>query len=302
MVKRGYAPEFAAGITASAATMGMVIPPSIPMIMYSMISGDSIGALFIAGLVPGALMAALMIGVCYVISEKRGYHPKKEKFDPKDFAKTMLYGLPAVIMPVLIIITISFGIATASESAAIAVLYCLILGGIFYRKLKWKALVVALKRTLVMTAAINIIIGFSTIFTWLMTKEHVPQIVADFFADLNLPNYATIAILVVLILVIGTAIDVSPAILMLTPILLPVATQAGISTLQFGVMYIVGNALGLLTPPVGMLLNVINKVTGIPVMKIFNGSMPFLICDVAVLILTAFIPALSVWLPTVISY
>lgn len=302
MIKKGFSPEFASGINASAATVGMILPPSIPMIMYAAMTGDSIGDLFIAGLLPGLLTGVLMIIVSIYISKKRGYNKDIEKSTLKDFRKTMLYGLPAAVMPVLIIVTIAFGIATASESAAIAVFYCLILGGVVYRKLKPKQIWKALKNTLVMTAAINIIIGFSAIFTWIMTKEHVPQIVADFFRSLELPQPALIAVLIVLVLLIGTAIDVSPAILMLTPILLPIALEAGMSSLQFGVFYIVGNALGLLTPPVGMLLNVLVKISGISYMRVFKGSLPFLSCCIVVLILTAYVPFLSEWLPSVISY
>lgn len=301
MEKRGYPPEFSAGITVASSTMGMIIPPSIPMIMYSMISGDSIANLFIAGLLPGLSIGILQLVVCFVISRRNGYHPAKEAFDARVFFSAVLYGLPAAIMPVLIVLSVSFGIATASESAGVAVLYCLILGVVVYRKLKWKAIAAALRRTFLMSSAIVIIISFSMIFTWLMTMQRVPEMFASFFMMLNLPIPIIIGIFVVIILFIGTFIDVSPAILMLTPIILPVMRNAGMSSLQFGAMFIVGLAIGLVTPPVGMCLNTCSKINGMPILKIARGALPFTCCNIVVLILTAFVPAFSTWLPSVLS-
>jgi tripartite ATP-independent transporter DctM subunit len=302
MEKRGYSPEFSAGITVASSTMGMIIPPSIPMIMYSMISGASIGSLFIAGLIPGVLVGVLQLVVCYVISRKRGYHPKPEAFDRKHFTRTLMLGVPAAVMPLVIIMTVSFGVATASESAAVAVLYSLILGLFFYRSLTRKAVVRALRRTLIASSSIVIIIGFSTIFTWQMTMQQVPQTIAAFFLSLNLPKWIMLAIFVVLILIIGTFIDVSPAILMLTPIMLPIMREIGVSDLQFGAMFITGLAIGLVTPPVGMCLNVCSKINGMPIVQIARGALPFILCNVAVFTGVAFIPALSTWLPRFISY
>ncbi|MCC8167687.1 MAG: TRAP transporter large permease, partial [Planctomycetes bacterium] len=301
MEKRGYPPEFAAGITVASSTMGMIIPPSIPLIMYSMISGASIGSLFIAGLIPGVLVGVLQLVVCFVISRRNGYHPKAEPFNRAHFTRTMLLGLPAAIMP-LIILTVSFGIATASESAAVAVAYSLLLGIFLYRSLTWSAVLRALRRTLISSSSIVIIIGFSTIFTWQMTMQQVPQTIATFFLSLELSKYTILAIFVILILILGTFIDVSPAILMLTPIMLPIMRQIGMSDLQFGAMFITGLAIGLVTPPVGMCLNVCNKINGMPIMQIARGAMPFVLCNVAVLACVAFIPALSTWLPRIISY
>lgn len=302
MEKKGYSPEFSAGITVASSTMGMVIPPSIPMIMYSMISGASIGSLFIAGLIPGVLVGVLQLIVCFVISRKRGYHPARTPFDKKHFAHTMLMGLPAAIMPVIILLSVTLGIATASESAAIAVLYSLILGVFVYKKLTLKSIVRALRRTFISSSSIVIIIGFSTIFTWLMTMQQVPQTVASFFMALALPKWIMLFIFVLLILLLGTFIDVSPAILMLTPIMLPIMRGIGVSDLQFGAMFIVGLAIGLVTPPVGMCLNVCNKINGMPVMKIAKGALPFIICNIIVLFAITYIPALSTWLPQYISY
>ena len=302
MEKRGYPPQFAAGVTVASSTMGMVIPPSIPMIMFSMITGASIGALFMAGLIPGLLVGVLQIIVCYVISKKKGYHPVLEALDLRRMFATLIMSIPAVIMPVLMVASISFGVCTASESAAVAVFYALVLGVFMYRKLTLKAVIRALRNTLISSSSITIIIGFSTIFTWLMTMQQVPQTVADFFLALNMPKWAMLLLLDVLILFLGTFIDVSPAILMLTPILLPIMQGIGVSEWQFGAIFIIGLAIGLITPPVGMCLNVCNKINRMPIMEIAKGALPFGICNVVVLLATTFIPALSVWLPRLLGY
>ena len=302
MEKQGYPPRFAAGLTVATATMGIIVPPSIPLIMYSMISGASISDLFVAGIIPGVLVALTQLVVVYVMSKKRGYHPQVIAFNMRHFIRTMLMGLPTLFMPLVIILSISLGIATPSESAAIAVLYALILGGLCYRKLTWKDILSALRKTLVSSSTIVIIIGFSTIFSWLMTMQQVPQTVAAWFMALNLPQWAMLAIFIVVILILGCFLDVSPAILMLTPIMLPIMREIGIGDVQFGIMFISGLAIGLVTPPVGMCLNACSKINKMPITEIALGALPFIACNVFVLVLTAYIPAITEWLPTIISY
>ena len=302
MEKKGYPPEVAAGITVASSTMGMVIPPSIPMIMFSMITGASVGALFMAGLIPGVMVGAFQLIVCYVISKKNGYHPKLEKLDVKKMISTLLYSIPAVIMPIIMVCSISFGICTASEAGAVAVAYSMILGFFVYKKLTIKGMIKALYRTFLSTASILIIIGFSTIFTWLMTMQQVPQTVAAMFMSLELPRWVMLLILDLLILFLGTFIDVSPAILMLTPILLPIMRALGVSDWQFGGIFIIGLAIGLVTPPVGMCLNVCNKINGMPVMKIAKGALPYMVCNIVVLLLITFIPELTTAVPLLMGY
>lgn len=302
MQDQGYPPEAAAGITVASSTMGMIIPPSTPMIVYSMISGASVGALFMAGAVPGILIGLTQLILVFWISHKKRWHPKREKFDKKQFVHDILAGIPALAMPLFIIICVSFGICTASESAGVAVLYSLIVGFFIYRELTWKAVWEALKKTLISSSSIMLIIGFTTIFTWILTMQQVPMIVAGFFMDLNMPAWGIALIFDVLILLIGTFIDVSPAILLLTPILLPVMQSYGFSSLQFGAMMITGLAIGLVTPPVGMCLNACNKINRMPIIRIFKGALPFVICNVIVLIAISLWPTLTTWLPLLLNY
>jgi tripartite ATP-independent transporter DctM subunit len=302
MEELGYPKDASAGITVASSTMGMIIPPSTPMIVYSMISGASVGALFMAGAVPGILIGCTQLVLVYIISVKKGWHPKKTPFVWKEFWSAILAGIPALLMPLFIIICVSFGVCTASESAGVAVLYSLIVGFFVYRELTWKAVLEALKKTLISSSSIMIIIGFTTIFTWILTLQKVPQIVAGFFMSLNMPGWGISLLFVALILMIGTFIDVSPAILLLTPILLPVMQNYGFSALQFGAMMITGLAIGLVTPPVGMCLNACNKINRMPIIDIFKGAAPYLVCNVIVLIAISLVPALTTWLPQMMGY
>lgn len=302
MQDEGYPPEASAGITVASSTMGMIIPPSTPMIVYSMISGGSVGALFMAGAVPGILIGLTQLVLVYIISARRGWHPQREKFDLKRCLRCILSGIPALIMPLFIIICVSGGVCTASESAGVAVAYAILVGFLVYRELTWKAVWEALKKTFISSSSIMLIIGFTTIFTWVLTMQNVPQTVGNFFMSLGLPTIAIALIFDILILLIGMFIDVSPAILLLTPILLPVMQNYGISTLQFGAMMITGLAIGLVTPPVGMCLNACNKINRMSVIDIFKGAAPYIVCNIIVLIAISSIPQLTTWLPLLMGY
>ena len=298
----GYPPDASAGITVASSTMGMIIPPSTPMIVYSMISGASVGALFMAGAVPGLLIGLTQLVMVYLISRRKGWHPERTPFVFREFASAILSGIPALLMPLFIIVCVSFGVCTASESAGVAVLYSVIVGFFVYRELTWKAVLEALKKTLISSSSIMIIIGFTTIFTWVLTMQKVPQIVANFFIGLNMPAWGIALVFCVMILMIGTFIDVSPAILLLTPIMLPVMESYGFSALQFGAMMITGLAIGLVTPPVGMCLNACNKINRMPIIAIFKGALPYLICNVIVLLAISLIGPLTTWLPQLLGY
>ncbi|TCT16243.1 tripartite ATP-independent transporter DctM subunit [Natranaerovirga pectinivora] len=302
MEEQGYPSKFAAGVTVASSTMGMIIPPSVPMIVYAMVSGASVGKLFIAGLIPGLLIGISQTFLVFYISRKNGYHPIKRAFDKKDFIQTMISGLPALAMPIIIVAFVSFGICTASESAGIAVLYALLVGFFIYRELTIKNIIKALRKTLIASSSIMLIIGFTTIFTWLLTMANIPTTIANFFLSLNMPVWGYVIIFNILILSLGTFIDVTPAILLLSPILLPVMRGVGISELQFGAMLITGLAIGLVTPPVGMCLNACNKINRMPIIDIFKGALPFIICNVIVLFLISLFPQLTTWLPSLISY
>jgi tripartite ATP-independent transporter DctM subunit len=298
MVKSGYPKKVSAGITVASSTMGMIIPPSVPMLMFAMVSGVSVGKLFLAGLIPGILIGVTQLVLTYTISSKRGYHPKKEPMDTNGAFRIIKDGSLALLMPVLIIVTVSFGVCTASESAGIAVLYAGILGFLVYKELKWKEVGNALKKTFMMTSSIMIIGGFTMIFSWILAVEQVPVAIGNFLLNSNIPGWAVFLFLDLLILFVGTFMDVTPCILLLTPILLPVMEQFGMDGLQFGAIMIVGLAIGLVTPPVGMCLNVASKICNLDFIEVFRGAAPYIVCNIIVLLMITFVPCLSVWLPS----
>jgi tripartite ATP-independent transporter DctM subunit len=297
MVEKGYPKEVAVGITVASSTMGMIIPPSIPMLLYAMISGESVGALFLAGAIPGFLIGFTQLALVYIISKKRHYHPEIIKFDKRHFGRTMRDGSLAVIMPLLVVLAISFGVATPTEVAGIAALYALLLGFLLYRELKPKDLVGAIKRAFLSSSTIMIIIGFSMIFSWILAIEQVPQLIANFFLGLEVHRFWILLVLDIIILIIGTFIDVTPALLLVVPILQPVMAGLGVGGLQFGAIMIVGIAIGLVTPPVGMCLNACAKISKMEITQIFRGAVPYIVCNLIILLLVTFIPALSTWLP-----
>ena len=297
MERAGYHKGFSAGITVASSTMGMIIPPSIPMLLYAMVSGASVGSLFLAGLIPGILIGVSQMTLVWMISKKRGYHPEPTPFDRSDFVKTAKDGVLALLMPVIIVLSVSFGIATASESAGVAVLYAALLGFFVYRELDMGQLREILKKTVLSSSAVMFVVGFSTIYVWILSVEQVPATVGNFLLNLDVDRIWILLLLDLIILLVGTFVDVAPAILLLCPILLPVMRGIGVGELQFGAIMITGLAIGLVTPPVGMCLNACNKICRMSITDIFMHALPFILCNLLVLLLVTFVPAISTWLP-----
>lgn len=301
MEKAGYDTGFSAGVTVASSTMGMIIPPSIPMLLYAMVSGASVGSLFLAGLVPGILIGLSQMALVWVISRKRGYHPPRTPFDAADFKNTFKDGVLALIMPVIIVLSVSLGIATASESAGVAVLYALVLGFFVYRELDLGQIGGMLKKTVLSSSSIMFVVGFSTIYVWILSVEQVPAMVSAFMLGLDVHPFWILLFLDVLILVVGLFVDVAPSIMLLCPVLLPVMRGLGVDDLQFGAIMITGMAIGLVTPPVGMCLNVCTKICKKPITEIFVHALPFIICNVLILLLVTFVPTVSTWLPALLK-
>ena len=300
MTKQGYSKEFSTGITVASSTVGMIIPPSIPMLMFAMVSGVSVGKLFMGGVLPGIFIGLFQLVVVWLYSEKKGYHRIEAKVDGSK-ARVVIDGLVACLMPLMILVFTTFGITTASESAAVAVVYSLIVGRFFYKELKWKHIVAALKKTAIMTATIMIIGGFTNVFTYILAIKQVPLAIANLILNSSIPVWVIFLLFDVLVLALGTFLDVVPCILLIAPILLPVFTALGMSEITFGMILVVGLAIGLVTPPVGMCLNVGSKISGMSIMSVFRASAPFLLCNICVLLLVTFVPAVSTWLPSLLA-
>jgi len=297
MEKRGYAKQFSAGITVASSTMGMIIPPSIPIVLYAIVAEESVGQLFLGGLIPGVLIGLFQFVITMVLAKKRGY-PKEDVHPPvKEIVKETFVSSYVLLMPVLIVGVVVFGVATPTESSAIAVLYAAIIGFVFTRKLKWPALRESVRQTVLVSSKIMIIIALSQLYIYVLTLEKLPEDLTNFLASLDLGPTGFMLIFAAIVLVFGTFIDVSPAILLLTPIFLPAARDLGVSPVQFGVVLVSGLAVGACTPPVGNCLNVCSAISRMGIGAIFVGALPFLAGNVIVMVLCILFPDLVLWLP-----
>ena len=298
MRAKGYPGRFAAGITVASSTMGMIIPPSVPIVLYAIVAQESVGKLFLGGLIPGVLIGILQLVICITLSARRNY--PREEVDTRFAAVAREVGRSSLVifMPVFVVGAVVFGIATATESAALGGFYALVLGFLFMRSLSFKRLLECFRNAVITSAKIMMIIAMSTMYVWILALERVPQTVAAWVSEMELGPVSMLLLVDVLILLVGTFIDVSPAILLMTPVLLPAAMEAGVSPITFGVVMISALAVGACTPPVGNCLNVCASVSGLRVGTIFKGALPFLIANLAVLLLISLFPQLVLWVPS----
>jgi tripartite ATP-independent transporter DctM subunit len=297
MDRRGYPKDFAAGITVASSTMGMMIPPSIPMVIFAVTAQESVGKLFLGGIIPGILVGVLQLALVYWVSLRRLYPLEERQFTRRDMASEILKSIYVLIMPIFVVGTVVVGIATATESAGLGVLYAAVVGFVATRNLTLAAFYRALRSSILMSAKIMVVIALSQVFIWVMAYERVPENVAAFLTNLGLPATVMMLLIAALILAAGTFIDVSPAILLLTPVFLPAVVQAGVSPILFGVVLVSGLAVGACTPPIGNCLNVCSAVSGLRIGVIFRGALLFLLANVVVLVLIILFPQLVLWIP-----
>ncbi|SDQ14187.1 TRAP transporter large permease [Pseudovibrio sp. Tun.PSC04-5.I4] len=298
MKKRGYPASFAAGITVASSTMGMVIPPSVPMVIYAIVAQESVGQLFLGGLVPGLLIGVFQLAIVYVISKRKDYPTQPIAWTLENAVAQVKGAGLVIIMPILIVGSVVFGIATPTESAGLGVLYGLILGFFLTGVGSLKRLPASMRVAIITSAKIMMIIAFSQLYIWVLALERVPDMLAAYVVSMDLGPTALMLVIALVILIAGTFIDVSPAILLLTPVLLPAATATGVSGVQFGVVLVSGLAVGACTPPVGNCLNVCAAIARMGIGSIFMGAAPFLLGNVAVLILICLFPQLVLWVPS----
>lgn len=293
MQKRGYPKDFATGLTVASSTMGMIIPPSVPMILFAVTAQISVGKLFLGGVVPGILVGVFQLGLALWLAHRKGF-PK----EPATFSASLLVrSLYILIMPLFVVGVVVLGIATATESAGLGVLYAILVGFFLTRRLTLKQFYKVLRASILTSAMIMMIIAFSQVFIWVLALERVPELVASLVEGKDLAPLLLLVIVIAIILIAGTFIDVSPAILLLTPVFLPAITAAGISPILFGVILVTGLAVGACTPPVGNCLNVGAIVSGLKIGIIFPAALPFLLANLLVLGLCATFPELVLWLP-----
>ena len=303
MDKAGYGRPYAAALTASTAIVGPIIPPSIIMIIYALADDNvSVGALFIAGLIPGVLIAAAMCLVNYHISKQRNYKGDGQLPTGAEILATTWKALPAILLPVLILGGMRAGWFTPTEASVVAVFYALICGTYIYRTLEWKAVPDILSRSALLTASVLLIIGTSASFAWILTIEGMPQTVAGWISSMQLNTWTFLIVINIFLLIFGIFIEPLPGVMVLVPILAPVAAKLGIDPIHFAMVVIYNLTLGMITPPVGGLLFVTSNVSKVPLSDLTRELKPFLWAHGVVLVLLTFVPALSNWLPHVMGF
>ncbi|MBY4892450.1 TRAP transporter large permease [Rhodobacteraceae bacterium N5(2021)] len=294
---RGYA----AAITAASATIGPIIPPSIPMVLYALVSQSSIGALFLAGIVPGLLMGAVLMGMNSFIAHKRGF--AMEALVPlRALPRKTAHAFPALLMPVILLYGIYGGVTTPTEAAAVAALYALLLAGLFYRALSLRALYGIFVESARSSAAVGIVIGGALILNYIVVSENIPAMVADALVGIDMHPIVFLLLVNLLILALGCVLDATTIILVIVPLFIPACRELEIDLVHFGVLVVVNSMIGLITPPYGILLFVINAVTGIPLKEIITEIWGFLLVLVAALLVLLLFPGIVLWLPRTFGY
>ncbi len=294
MERRGYRKEVAAGITVASSTMGMVIPPSIPMVLYAVVAQQSVGKLFLGGVFPGIIVGLFQMALVRMLAHGGS---ERQRVTLATALRLTARSVPVLLMPVIVVGAVVFGIATATESAALGVLYAVLAGFALTRALTPGSFWQCLRSTALTSSKIMIVIALSQAYIWILALERVPEAIAAFVVDLGLGATGTLLLVNLIVLAAGTVIDVSPAILLLTPVFAPALEGLGVSPILFGVLLVSGLAVGACTPPVGTCLNVCAAIADLDIGKIFRGAAPFLGANAATLVVVTLFPEIALWLP-----
>ena len=299
--KPEYTPGFAGAIVVASATLGPIIPPSIPMVIYALVSGASVGALFLGGVVPGLSMALLMMLVVHVITTRRNM-PREDPIPLHEWPAIFYRGALPLSMPIVLLGGIYSGAFTPTEAAAVAALHALVLAGVVYRALSWRALGGVVLESTRSSAVITLILAGSFILNYAFTSEGVPQAMAQWVAGMQLTQLQFLLLVNVLFLALGCFLDVSVLLLVFVPMLLPAAKLLGVDLVHFGVLVVLNMMIGLIHPPFGMLLFVTKALTGIPIGDMMREGWPFLLMLLALLLAITVFPQIVLWLPHTMGY
>jgi len=299
--KPEYSPGFAGAVVVASATIGPIIPPSIPMVIYALVSGTSVGALFLGGIVPGLLMAGVLMVAVQIIAIRRNM-PRDEPVPLRDYPQILLRGALPLSLPIVLLTGIYSGAFTPTEAAAVAALHALVLAGVVYRALSWRALYDVLRDSTRSSAVITMIIVGAFMLNYAFTSEGVPQALAAWVDGLQLSQWQFLLLVNMVFLVLGCFLDTSVMLLVFVPMLLPAAQLLGVDLVHFGVLVIINMMIGLITPPFGMLLFVTNALTGIPIKAMLREGWLFLAMLLALLLAMTFFPQIVLWLPQTMGY
>lgn len=302
MTKDGkYPASFAAALTAVTAVVGPVIPPSIPMILYALVSDASIGYLFIGGVIPGVLMAMTQMVIVAVGARRRGF-PVEEPTPLRQIPRVTVEAFPALMMPVVLLGGIYSGVTTPTEAAAIAAAYALLTSVLLYRSVSVRSLYDSLLSSARTTASIGMLIGGALVFNYVVTIENIPDELRAYLTTHDLSQVGFLILVNLVLLVLGCLLEGTAILLIVVPVLIPTAKALGIDMVHFGVMVVVNIMLGLVTPPYGLLLFVMNSITGVALRDIVREVLPFLFAMIIALGLITFVPETVLWLPRLLGY
>jgi tripartite ATP-independent transporter DctM subunit len=295
----GYEPDFAVGVTAASSTIGPIIPPSLPMVIYGVVAGASIGQLFAAGFVPGLMMAVSLMAMVAWYAHRRGY-PRDQAFELRRLWTSFVHAFLSLMTPAIIIGGILSGAFTPTEAAIAASAWALVLGAIVYRTLTWRRFLRVSFDTIETTAVVLFVVAGASIFAWLLTSNRVPEHFAAAILSVSDRPWVILILINLILLVVGCFMETVAAITILVPVLLPIAITMGVDPVHFGVIMVLNLMLGLLTPPVGMVLYVLSRVAKMPFERCVVATAPFLVPLTIVLLLVTFVPQITMWLPTLL--
>lgn len=302
MIKNKYDEGFAAAVPAAAGSIGVIIPPSIPFVLYGVIGSVSVGDMFLAGIIPGIIIGLSLMLVAYLISKRKDYKPsEQESFVFKDVLKALNDAKWALMIPVIILGGIYGGIFSPTEAAVVAVVYAIIIGVFVYKELGLKELYDSFLESVIINVTTMIIIGLSVSFAYFMTLEKIPNSIAEFLTDFSTDAFVVLLMINVLLLIVGMFIDTISALVVLTPILLPVAISLGVDPVHFGVILVANLAIGFVTPPLGVNLFVATSVGRVRFEKISIAVIPFVATMILCIVLITFFPQISLWLPNLFN-
>ncbi|MCQ4726000.1 TRAP transporter large permease [Anaerotignum faecicola] len=300
MKKDGYPGGFAAAVCSVAAILGPIIPPSIFLIVYGNATETSIGQLFMGAVFPGIGLALVLVAYVFLYSRKHNF-PAHEKSTPKQIARVTIDSIWALVMPILVLGTIFLGICTATEAAAVTCAYALFVGLFIYKDLRPKDLVSIFAESGVTTATILILIGFSKVSSWVVVASGLPDALVQGMLSITSNKFVILFLINILLFIVGMLMDANPAIVMLTPLLLPLIKELGVSTIHFGVVMALNLCIGLVTPPVGTCILLGKTISGESLESTLKAALPMIGLSIAFLMVVTYVPALTTWLPSVLS-
>lgn len=299
MNEKGYSKGFSAALVAASGSLGSVIPPSITLIIFGVVASASIGKLLIGGLLPGILLGISLMIVSYIISIIKKY-PAERRSSLKELGAAFLDSILALLMPAILLGGIMLGIFTATEAAVVAIIYGILVGMFIYKKLKFKDFPSIFYETILISSMVILIIGVADLFGWIVTSQQLPQLVANFITSLTTNPYLILFIILIFLLFVGLFMEAAASIIILTPVLLPITDSMGIDPVHFGVVMIVALSIGVITPPMGVNLFVASAITKVNITVVIRHIWPFVLALVLALLIIAYVPIITMWLPSML--